>query len=96
LKIQPLSLTAKFERRTNDYKRSYRMGVMSKDLQKMSNSIKVKKYVSYHLRLPTFLPFLPFLLSRHTVMCWTATGHFLFPMLLTMPLTTASTATQRR
>ena len=43
LKIQPLSLTAKYERRTNDYKRSYRMGVMSKDLQKMSNTIKTHR-----------------------------------------------------
>jgi hypothetical protein len=50
LKIQPLSLTAKHERRTNDYKRSYRMGVMSKDLQKMSNAIKTHRNMlgSYH------------------------------------------------
>jgi hypothetical protein len=43
LKIQPLSLTAKHERRTNYYKRSYRMGVVSKDLQKMRNTIKTHR-----------------------------------------------------
>jgi hypothetical protein len=43
LEIQPLSLTCKYERRTNDYKRSYRMGVMSKDLQKMSDTTKTHR-----------------------------------------------------
>jgi hypothetical protein len=45
LKIQPLSLAAKHERRTNDYKRPGRMGVISKDLQKMRNAIKTHRNV---------------------------------------------------
>ena len=43
LAIQPPSLTAKYERRTQDYMRSYRMGVLSKDLQKMANEIKTHR-----------------------------------------------------
>jgi hypothetical protein len=43
LKIQPLSLTAKHERRTTDYKRSYRMGAMSKDSQKNIDAIKTHR-----------------------------------------------------
>ena len=45
----PQSLGAKFERRTRDYMRCYRMGVMSKDLEKMRKEIKTHRNMKdYH------------------------------------------------
>jgi hypothetical protein len=45
----PQELAAKFERRTNDYQRSYRMGVLSKDLEKMREEIKThRNMMDYH------------------------------------------------
>ena len=47
----PQELVAKFERRTNDYMRSYRMGVLSKDLEKMRAEIKThRNMMDYHQR----------------------------------------------
>ena len=47
----PRTLTCKFERRTNDYQRSYRMGVLSKDLDKMREEIKTHRDMKdYHHR----------------------------------------------
>jgi hypothetical protein len=45
----PQSLGAKFERRTRDYMRCYRMGVMSKDLEKMRKEVKTHRNMKdYH------------------------------------------------
>ena len=45
----PQELTAKYERRCNDYQRSYRMGVISKDLEKMRKEIKThRNMIDYH------------------------------------------------
>ena len=41
----PHELAAKFERRANDYQRSYRMGVLSKDLEKMRAEIKTHRNI---------------------------------------------------
>ena len=41
--VIPQSLTAKYERRVRDYMRSYRMGVLSKDLDKMRAVIKTHR-----------------------------------------------------
>jgi hypothetical protein len=47
----PQELSAKFERRTNDYQRCYRMGVLSKDLEKMRKEIKThRNMLDYHYR----------------------------------------------
>ena len=47
----PQELAAKFERRTNDYQRCYRMGVLSKDLEKMRAEIKThRNMMDYHQR----------------------------------------------
>ena len=47
----PQELAAKFERRTNDYQRSYRMGVLSKDLEKMRREIKThRNMMDFHHR----------------------------------------------
>jgi hypothetical protein len=47
----PQELAAKFERRTNDYQRCYRMGVLSKDLEKMRKEIKThRNMLDYHYR----------------------------------------------
>ena len=48
-KNTPQALGAKFERRTRDYTRCYRMGVMSKDLEKMRKEIKTHRNMKdYH------------------------------------------------
>jgi hypothetical protein len=48
-KNTPQALGAKFERRTRDYMRCYRMGVMSKDLEKMRKEIKTHRNMKdYH------------------------------------------------
>ena len=45
----PQELAAKYERRTNDYQRSYRCGVLSKDLEKMRKEIKThRNMMDYH------------------------------------------------
>ena len=45
----PQELAAKFERRTNDYQRPYRVGVLSKDLEKMRAEIKThRNMMDYH------------------------------------------------
>ena len=47
----PQELAAKFERRCNDYQRCYRMGVLSKDLEKMRAEIKTHRNMrDYHVK----------------------------------------------
>jgi len=48
-RTQPQSLMCKYERRTRDYIRSYRMGTSSKDLEKMRDEIKThRNMLDYH------------------------------------------------
>ena len=43
LAVQPDSLTCKYERRVRDHMRSYRIGIMTTDLEKMSKIIKTHR-----------------------------------------------------
>ena len=47
----PQEIAANFERRCNDYQRCYRMGVLSKDLEKMRAEIKTHRNMrDYHVK----------------------------------------------
>jgi hypothetical protein len=49
IKNIPEELMAKYERRTNDYQRAYRMGVLTKDLEKMRKEIKThRNMIDFH------------------------------------------------